>query len=149
MKNSGKRFEEDFQNSVPESWFCYRLRDAGGWSKSSDLRFTPSNICDFIVFDGRRLFLLELKTVQGKSIPFTMLKQLDDLIKYNSDIVNAGFVLNFRKAETTVYIDVEILNQYVNNADRKSVPVDWAVENGVIIPQELKRTRYRYLLDYL
>jgi len=40
--NAGKQFEKDFKASVLDDQFFLRLNDAGGWSKSADLRFTPS-----------------------------------------------------------------------------------------------------------
>ena len=41
--NAGKQFEKDFKASVLDDQFYLRLKDAGGWSKSVDLRFTPSH----------------------------------------------------------------------------------------------------------
>ena len=42
--NAGKQFEKDFKASVLDDQFYLRLKDAGGWSKSSDLRFTCRHI---------------------------------------------------------------------------------------------------------
>ncbi len=44
--NAGKQFEKDFKASVLDDQFFLRLNDAGGWSKSADLRFTTSQLCD-------------------------------------------------------------------------------------------------------
>ena len=42
--NAGKQFEKDFKASVLDDQFFLRLKDAGGWSKSVDLRFTHSQL---------------------------------------------------------------------------------------------------------
>ena len=82
MKNTGKKFEEDIKKSIDDTAFLYRLKDSGGsWQGGNKGRFTPSNICDFILFKGSKLYLLELKSHKGKSIPYTAIKQLDKLLE--------------------------------------------------------------------
>ena len=77
--NAGKQFEKDFKASVLDDQFYLRLNDAGGWSKSSDLRFTPSQLCDCLLFTRGTLYLLELKSHTGKSIPAYCLGQAEKL----------------------------------------------------------------------
>jgi len=77
--NAGKQFEKDFKASVLDDQFYLRLKDAGGWSKSADLRFTPSQLCDCLLFTRGTLYLLELKSHTGRSIPASCLKQTDAL----------------------------------------------------------------------
>ena len=72
--NAGKQFEKDFKASVLDDQFYLRLNDAGGWSKSVDLRFTPSQLCDCLLFTRGTLYLLELKSHTGKSIPCKLLE---------------------------------------------------------------------------
>ena len=83
--NTGKKFEEDIKNSIDSTAFLYRLRDSGGsWQGGNKSRFTPSNICDFILFKSPRMYLLELKSHKGKSIPYTAIKQLDKLLEVSN-----------------------------------------------------------------
>ena len=60
--SSGKKFETNFKNSVPDNIFYYRFRDGTsswgnkaceGCPKNKQLtRFQSKNICDCEMFDG-------------------------------------------------------------------------------------------------
>lgn len=41
----------------------------------------------------------------------------------------------------------EILNNWLNTAERKSIPFSWCEENGIIIGMQLKKVRWRYDLE--
>ena len=70
--NEGKKFEEDFKKSMDKyNIWNYRLKDSSGsWSNSNGSRFTPKNICDYIAYNNGGLYLLELKSHKGSSLPF-------------------------------------------------------------------------------
>lgn len=78
--NYGKKFEAKFKKdwavSIPDS-FLLRIPD-----QVTGYYGTSQNICDFIGYDYPKLFLLELKSIQGNTFPFTNLKQYDKLIQY-------------------------------------------------------------------
>lgn len=144
---SGKKFEEDFKNSFPKDMFIYKLKDAGGWGRSEETRFTISNMCDYIAFDGESLLLLELKSTKGKSLPFTRIRdnQYDLLYREsNKKNVYPGVIINFRELEETYLLSIESLMEYKANSGRKSYPVDWIKKEGIRIEQQKKITRYRY-----
>lgn len=141
----GKRFEEDFKKSIPKDVFFLRLIDSGGWSNASNTRFTPSNLCDCIVFKEGRLYLLELKSHKGKSIPVQAMKQLDRMAEIQIQGVQACMILNYREHNVTYLIAVQSVVECLKT--RKSVPISWCEEHGQLIPQTLKRTRYRYDLS--
>lgn len=149
--NDGKKFEEDFIKSVPENWFKYRLRDSGGsWQGGEKARFTPTNICDFIVYNNN-LWLLELKSHKGKSIPLSCIREnqmngLEDALKVG---VKAGYVFNFRDTEETYFINAFEICKFVGSTYRKSIPIDYLKENGVLIPQQKKKVRYKYDLSFM
>lgn len=108
--NAGKRFEQDFQNSVPAGIYCYRLKDAGGWSKDQATRFTPSNDYDFILYRRPSLFALELKSVAGGRWPFSLRpKQREGLLRAAEAGVHAGVLLNFRKEARTLWLPIDEL----------------------------------------
>ena len=68
--NEGKKFEKDFENSIPQYTWYYRIKDSSSsWSNSNNSRFTQKSPCDYIIFKGGKLYLLELKSHNGKSIP--------------------------------------------------------------------------------
>ena len=145
--NPGKQFEKDFKASVLDDQFFLRLNDAGGWSKSSDLRFTPSSLCDCILFTSPILYLFELKSHTGRSIPQSALKQVDALAKINNVGTFPAFVCNFRDYNETyiigaVYVQEELLK-------RKSLSLDTCRELGTMIPQNKLRVHWRYDLSVL
>ena len=82
--NEGKKFEQDFANSVnkDECWL-YRLRDnAASFGGSTNTRFTSSNICDYVMYHNktRTLYLLELKSTKSSSIPYSMIREVSSLV---------------------------------------------------------------------
>lgn len=148
----GKRFEQDFIASIPDRCDVTRLKDAGGWSRSKDLRFTSSNPCDFIVWNGSRImYKFELKSVQGNSLPFANIneKHLESMWESAYKSVSALFIVNFRGANETYRIDAINLMAHINNTDRKSLSLEKASLIGAIIPQTLIRVRWRYDLSWI
>lgn len=147
--NTGKEFEKDFQNSIKEG-YLYRLRDSGGsWQGGNKSRFTPSNICDFIYFKSPKMYLLELKSHKGKSIPYTALKQLDKLVEVNNrklENLKALFILNFADLEETYVIEAESIASIKDSKDRKSLSIEDVREYGYKVDQVKKKVRYRYKL---
>lgn len=149
--NDGKVFERDFIASVPNDWFKYRLNDsAGAWQGGDNTRFTPGNICDFIIYNGE-MWMLELKSHKGKSIPFSCLrpKQVEGLLAAHRKNVNAGYVLNFRDVEETYYINAEMIEEFLRLEVRNSIPIQFCKNYGILIPQVKKRVRYNYILEFM
>lgn len=151
--NIGKIVEKEFQDSMPSYAWCYRLRDsAGTWQGGENTRFTPSNICDFMVFANRTLHLFELKTHKGKSIPLSCIK-MKNIDKMNEAVaehrtISAHIFMNFRDCEETYCIDTSWISHYTeNNPDKKSIPLSYFKEKGRFIPQAQKKVYYRYDLS--
>ena len=164
--NIGKKFEKDFQSSVPDYVLVYRLKDsAQSFGKSSKLRFSSKNPFDFILWDSSKkiLYALELKTVSGKSISFERnkddhgdihLHQIEGLNFWNKyDGTKCGFIVFFRATETTVFIDIDSFNKLSILLGKKSFNLNDLESNHlpyVVIPQKKVRTRYRYnISDFL
>jgi len=168
LKNAGKRFEEDFEKSVPGHCVFVRLKDAGGWgfnsSDNSDeggsvKRFTIKNKCDDLIFDGELLIMAELKSHLGKSIPKKVFRQdkkgrcyqIDELYK-EKDKPNtfAGVIFNFRDVEQTWMVHIShVYNFYYADDNGKSFPLAWCQRYGLHVPQAIKKTRYRYDIELL
>ena len=145
----GKKFEQDFQKSVPDKWFVFRINDNQGYNETNE-RFTLNNPFDLIMFNGVKLYCLELKSTLGKNIPFNNIKphQEKGLMKYVycRDVI-PGLVINYREHELTVYVHIENYLEYKSSCDRKSLPIEDAKKIGVVIPQQIIRTRYKYDLS--
>lgn len=150
--NAGKRFEEDIKKSVPSWCWIYRLRDsAGTWQGGENTRFTPSNICDFMVMGTENLYLLELKSHTGMSLPISCIRknQIEEMSKIEQHNVKAYFLLNFRDIERTYAVEAKKLKTFILSTDRKSIPIKWCIDNGLEIPSDKKRTRFSYSLEKL
>lgn len=149
-KNVGKLFEWEFIESIQE-WICLiRLQDAWWWSNATNTRFTIKNPCDFIMHNGKTLFLLELKTTKWASLPFSNIKwnQLYSLKKYDTyNNVEAYFLINYREKEETYLVRPDQIECVMKN--RRSLPIDFCRENCIRIPQTKKRVRYLYDLSIL
>lgn len=151
MLNSGKIFEREVMDSMPSYAWCYRLRDsAGTWQGGENTRFTPSNICDFMVMANRTLHLMELKSHKGKSLPlncirYNNLEAMQSASENNG--IKAWLLVNFRDIEETYLISTSgILNYMAEFEDKKSIPLQYFKDKGKRIPQAKKKVYYTYNL---
>lgn len=135
--NSGKRFENNWKNSIPKNIFYYRLRDgSSSWDKGTKTRFQQTNICDCIIFDGDILYTLELKSTKGKSLPFGNIKehQIADLL-WCSEFANviSGFVIEFADIDECYFVEISHFKSFCDTTDRKSIPIEFCRTNGLKI----------------
>ena len=152
MTNPGKVFEDSFRKSCPDDMLILRMNDGGGWSNSTTTRFTSSNICDFLLFTGYRLFMLELKSLSGKSLPLQNIRenQIKGLLLCGTKPnVKAGFIINFRDINETYYLPACEVEIFQTQNARKSIPLDYVREFGVLVPQKLIKVKYRYDFSFV
>lgn len=162
--NVGKTFENDFSSSVnKECILTKRLNDnASSWSGGNNTRFTSTNECDYIFFNSvtQKLFFLELKTTKS-SITFwnerfekgnfqikkNQILGLEKFSKYKN--VYCGFIFNFRNKENhTYYVEINDFNKYIKSINKKSINENDVLNmNHTVIPNEIKKVHYKYLLD--
>lgn len=153
VKNEGKRFEEDFKKSIPKWCWCNRYKDGTanfGGTKNENVRFQAHNICDFEVLAEDKLFLLELKSYNGVSIPLSGIRktQLEEMLKANEyKNIRSYFMFNFRPLQKIYAVKVENVQEFVKKAERKSIPVKWCIENGIEIEGIKKKVRFKYNLE--
>lgn len=163
MKNIGKKFEEDIMKSVPEHVLVHRLPDpSASFGGSEKTRFSNKNPFDFLLWDSEKyiLYALEVKTVKGKSISFErdkkdkgtihkhQIKGLNEWNKYRGII--AGFIIEFRSVETTIFIHIDTFNKLSELVTKKSFNISDLDDNNLpyfVIPQNKKRTRYFYDIE--
>ena len=144
--DAGKKFEKQFRGCIPSTVYYYRLKDdTSGFAGIN-------NPCDYFVYSYPHLYLFELKTHKGKSIPFSALTQGQIMGLYEAKKTNgikAGFIFNFRDIAETYYVDINDFMDFYNTTDRKSVPVSFCKEKGVVVEQTLIRVNYEYNIDKL
>ena len=151
MINNGKRLESNFKKSVPSNIFFYRFKDgSSAWGGNDKVRFQSSNICDCMLYNGSKLYLIELKSVKGKSLPFTNIRknQIEELSKahefYN---IYAGLVIEFSDLDRAFFIDIKTVEEFINKGDRKSLPVDYVATNGIEIGVSKKKVNSVFNID--
>lgn len=158
MKNPGKKFEDDIKKSCPPLNFIYRLRDAGNEGKKTNKRFTITNICDFIFFDGVTLMNLELKSIKGKAFSFTNIaktkeKQLYKLLQLlkSSDKKNTigAYIFNFREPNKTFVVEISVLYNYIKQSEKKSININEIESIGKLVESKKLNKNYRYALENL
>ena len=125
MPNLGKKFEERFKKDWEDSFspsesLCFRIPDQVSRRKGSS-----QNICDFMNFDGNRLYLLEVKSHLGNTFPFSALRQYDKLKEqyerhYKNTII--GVILWFRDHDKVLYIPIEEIIKMIED-DKKSINI--------------------------
>jgi recombination protein U len=154
MVNAGKIFEQSWKNSMPENVFYYRFRDGtASWGgESENIRFQANNIADCLMYLKPTLWLVDLKSHKGKSIPFNCFRdnQVKELSKaMMHEGIKAGFIVNFRDVEETYFVKANDVEYYIAHSERKSIPLDWCRENGIRIGQRLLKVHYRYDVEGL
>ena len=158
--NAGKKFENDFKNSVnTDEIFLHRFKDGTtGTVNGQMIRFKNKNLCDFLLFKNGLLVLAELKSFLGKSMPFSNIKNTVDeqqTFLYNLRLeakknnVKAYIILNFRDLSETCAIDIHNFDEFYKMTNKKSISIDEARQLGKQLSQQKKRTRYRYEISGL
>lgn len=154
-QKEGKRFEQDFANSVnkDECWL-YRLRDnAASFGRGTNTRFASSNICDYVMYHNktRTLYLLELKSTKSSSIPYSMIRdnQIKELTESSKHMLVAGFIFNYReKLNATYFMMIDDFNEMTSEINKKSFNLSDLEKYGAIkINSTKKRTRYIYDIE--
>lgn len=166
MKNEGKKFEEDFQNSIPDNIKIDRLKDPSvsfniknqneDNKKKSAIRFSGRNPYDYILYRYPNQLCLELKTTSSKSFsykgcsPKIQEHQIKGLLKA-SKYCDAGFILNFRNManNNTYYISIENFLKITSMISKKSINENDIKPFSYLISNKIKRTRYKYDIDAL
>jgi recombination protein U len=149
----GKQFEKDFKKSIPKEIFLLRLNDGtASWSNSDNTRFQQTNPCDYILHHKGFLFLLELKSYKGKSIPFNAIRNTQLKHLYNISKLNGNeypfIIFNFRDIPETYMVSIVEIFSYMNQQKqqdkRKSFSYDWVKNVGYQIKAQKKIVNYSY-----
>ena len=153
--NQGKLFENQFKKSVSklDGVWLYRFNDGtGSWDSGQKTRFQTSNVCDFGMFCRRTLFLLELKSHNGKSLPHSAIREnqivgLKDSANY--DGIVAGLLVFFSDLSRCFFLDARLVYAHWKSSGRKSIPVSFFEENGIEVPCKKLRVNYLYDIGFL
>lgn len=161
MKNVGKQFEKQVKLSCEkQNILCVRFNDTStSYIKEKNARFTPTNICDFLMWLDRNLFFIECKSTEYSSMSFStdpkeskMIKahQISDLSNLSLfDYVYPCFLFNFRSRDSldqdTYLMHINDFNNFIAKTDKHSInKLDIVQNGGIIVEQKLLRTNYLY-----
>lgn len=117
--------------------FVLRLPD-----QQSGYYGTSQNICDFILFTNKTLFLLECKSHKGNTFPLSNLTQFSKLVQYKNVFdLKIGVILWFIDHDKVFYIPLSTIIKYIDDG-KKSINVkDIDSEYFMVdLPSEKKRT---------
>lgn len=149
--NSGKIFERNFKASIPPDVFYYRLRDSTasfyGGGDGSNIRFQAQNMCDNILFGNRTLFLCELKSHNGKSIPFNCVRenQIEQLTKAAKfPFIIPALVIFFPDVERCFAVEINDWNNLVDASKKKSANIAEIAEIGYEVRVTKLKVNFKY-----
>lgn len=159
--NLGKNFELNWKKSVPNYIFYYRFRDSGSsyYGGNQNLRFSASNIADCLIQDPfSGLHLIELKHHKGKSIPLSCIlgseknktkkKQIQDLLDANEYTgVFSHIIVFFSDVERCFELGINSFIDFINNEERKSIPIEYFEKHGCEIRVKKLKTNYRFDIE--
>lgn len=153
MASRGKKFEDRFKSdwveSVPDS-VCYRLYDTmSGY-------MGQRNVGDFICYKYPLMFIIDCKSIQGNTLPFSDLRQYDQMLEYkNIKGVRVGFVVWFVDHDKVLWIPVQTMEK-IQKEGLKSYNIRKMLDNDnypvLEIPSYKLRTfmksNYSELINY-
>lgn len=145
---NGKVWEKCIQDSCNKRLiFCKKLSDGtANWNRGNELvRFQKSNECDFIIFNGEKLLLLEAKVHKGKSIPLdcireSQIKGLKEKSIYKNVI--CGLLILFSDLEEAYFLNIQDYLKFLRISDRKSIPFSYCQDNGIKVCLKKKIKNY-------
>lgn len=155
-KNVGKIFEDNWKSSCPNNVFLYRPPDAAqSFYPNSELKFSNRSLCDFLMYDGRKLYVLELKTTLTnftferteddckRMIHWHQIETLNKISQYPNTV--SGFLLDYRNSGNTYFIGISDFLSLINCLNKNSFTEhDMLTYSSVIeIEKKLLKVNYR------
>ena len=155
MQNRGKIFETNFRKSLPnnENLFFYRFKDGtANWTggNNENVRFQAKNICDCMIFYDGKLFLNELKSHHGKSLPLNCIRDNQVKEMYNASLKNnvkCNIIVFFSDVERCFSLDIQDVVDYMESETSKSIPIAYFEQYGREIKVSKLKTNYRFDIE--
>ena len=89
----------------------------------SGLKYSSTNLCDFICYHYPKLFCMECKSVQGNTFPLTNYTQYTRMLQYvNITGVTCGVILWFVDHDRIIFVPTETFSK-LKEAGAKSVNI--------------------------
>lgn len=147
----GQKFEDNFRKSIDRDssdLFFYRFKDGtANWNPTEKTRFQAHNIADHFVFYKNKLFICELKSHKGKSLPFSCIRdtQYTEMFEASKkkNVYSLVFVF-FSDIEECYVASIGSILAFKTNSDRKSIPLSFFQKHGFKIDCRKLKTNYRF-----
>lgn len=141
--NKGKAFEakfkEDWEKTNPSS-FLMRIYD------TTNGYMGIKNLCDYVAYNKPNMFLMELKSTQRNTLPFTNITQYDKLKELvGIEGLRLGVIIWFIPHDKVIYVPVKSIIQMVADG-KKSVNIKM-LEEGIYPMIEIPSVKKRVYLD--
>lgn len=159
MKNQGKIFEQDFKKSIDlnnPDLFYYRFKDGTanwGGSNNPNVRFQHNNISDLMIFYKGNLFILELKSHHGKSLPFSCIRKNQFEEMYDASFkkkVHPFVIILFVDINECYAVKMTDIIRLRDENKTKSMSLSFCIQHGLKIDSRKLQTHYRFeVLDFL
>lgn len=156
MKNQGKIFEDDFRASLnlnSPDLFYYRFRDgtaSWGDKNNPNVRFQQKNIADSMLFYKGCLFIIELKSHKGKSLPFSCIRDNQFQEMHKASFKKNVFpivIIFFSDIEEAYALKMTDIIRLRDENISKSISLLFARQNGVKIDSRKLQTHYRFQVE--
>lgn len=161
MQNMGKRFEQNWRQSLPniDNLYYYRIKDSASsyYGGNEGLRFSQSNIADAFMLHTTdiptynqqitNLLILEFKHHKGKSLPLNCIRenQLKEMTEAgNKSHVIPLIIAFFSDVCRCFALRIDLVNKFISENERKSIPIDYFEEHGTEIDVKPLKTNYRF-----
>lgn len=110
-KDFEERFKKDWEKSFPQT-LCLRLKD-----NTSGYKTVSQNPCDFICFENKKLFMVEVKSLYGNNFNFKeKLRQYDNLVSYmNIPDVYPCVIVWFIDFDKVLFAPIETIKAMVDS----------------------------------
>lgn len=160
-KNIGKIFEQNWKTSCPDWLLVYKPPDAAqSFNMSNNLRFSQHSPCDYMMFNGNTgvFYTLELKSFEGSCsfernkeengiIHFHQIESLKYFAKYPNVI--SGFILDFRKSDSTYFLSIDDFCEMIDNISKKSFNENDLFQccSPISINKKKLKVNYRYDIE--
>ena len=144
--NRGKQFERKFAEDVTKTFkncVLIRLPD-----QLSGYKYSSSNICDFLLYTYPNFYLIECKSKDGNTFPFSNLSQYDKLVsKVDIPGVRAGVLIWFKDHDKVIYVPIKTITQ-MKKDQKKSINIKTDLDKYRIFEIPGKKKRVFIECDY-
>ena len=135
---------KNFEHNIAEQLknigvFVYRLSDLVN-------KFGVSNPCDYFAYKHPNMYLLEMKTTAGSSLP---LKNISDF-QYNSMLESSKikgmkpyFIIWYYDRDVTIAVPIEVIKD-IKETNKKSIRYDYNDKRIIKISGEKKKIYFEY-----